>query len=57
MMEEDYYNWSRPKQEGYDSYYEGIAEEDNPWNYYEEHWQWSQWCDGHMEAYIEDEGK
>ena len=56
-MEATYDNWSRPKQNGYDSYYKGIDEEDNPWNYYEEHWQWDQWRVVHFEAYIEEEGK
>ena len=57
MTHIDYDIWSRPKQNGYDAYYDNCDEGDNPYSYCEEEWQWEQWCDGHMMAYCEDEGK
>lgn len=41
--------------EGYDAYYNGI--EDCPYSYDTEKEFWDKWCDGHMFAYAEDEGK
>lgn len=42
-------------EEGYEAYHRGI--DDCPYDYDTENYLWSHWCDGHMAAYCEDEGK
>lgn len=44
-------------EQGYTDYYAGAETFENPFSFYEEYAQWSEWCDGHMKAYCEDEGK
>lgn len=41
--------------EGYEAYFTGIDKP--PYDYDTQHNEWSNWCDGHMMAYCEDEGK
>lgn len=41
--------------QGYEAYYDNI--EDCPYSHDTEYEFWSRWCDGHNDAYCEDEGK
>ena len=41
--------------DGYEAYWRDVDE--NPFSYDYEHDLWSAWCDGHMEAYCQGEGK
>jgi ribosome modulation factor len=48
---------SEARVQGYRDYYNGKGSEECPYDYYTERQAWEGWCDGHMEAYCEDEGK
>ena len=42
-------------EQGYQDYYKDI--DICPYDYDTENDNWNEWCDGHMKAYCEDEGK
>jgi ribosome modulation factor len=43
--------------QGYEDYYKGKEADECPYHYELEAESWEGWCDGHMNAYCEDEGK